>query len=319
MSKVAIFAGHNHDTWELTGGKGIFTNLDADGEYEEFDSNYEIAKDTVKLLREHSNITVLFPQEGGKRKMSLSERVRYCNYHKVDTAIFIHSNAGSATAKGAAGFYWYNSEEGKHLANLYKEEMEAFRYPLWSNGTYPCTPGTWSEFYVVKETNMPVLLTESFFFTNPKELKQYLLDPEQLDNLSYVHYALVCRYFGVQPKSEKVETATSEPKNKEEGLSVSAEKELQKEIDELKHEMKRLFEQKQDKPSTSDQPSEWAKDVWKQQVMQGYFDGSNPKMPLTREQAAEVLDRFAEKIREYEINPLKNRVAELEGRVEQSK
>ncbi|MFC4404893.1 hypothetical protein [Gracilibacillus xinjiangensis] len=50
----------------------------------------------------------------------------------------------------------------------------------------------------------------------------------------------------------------------------------------------------------SNQPSEWAAGVWKKQVMQGYFDGNKPKMPLTREQVAEVLDRFAEKIREYE-------------------
>ncbi|KAB8126889.1 N-acetylmuramoyl-L-alanine amidase [Gracilibacillus oryzae] len=165
----------------------------------------------------------------------------------------------------------------------------------------------------------------------------------------YVWYhAYLCRKYGLNPRKEIISHRALDPQrrndphswlepngvtwdqfindvdkyykdwNKEEGLSVSAEKKLQKEIDELKHEMKRLLEQKLDKPSVSDQPSEWAADVWKQQVMQGYFDGSNPKMPLTREQAAEVLDRFADKIREYEVDPLKKRVAELEKQVTES-
>ncbi|KAB8134701.1 hypothetical protein F9U64_11205 [Gracilibacillus oryzae] len=83
---------------------------------------------------------------------------------------------------------------------------------------------------------------------------------------------------------------------------------LQKQIDDLN----RLWEQKLDKPNNPNIPSDWAADVWKEQVMQGYFDNTNPKMPLTREQAAEILDRFADKIREYEVNPLKKRLEEAE-------
>lgn len=41
-----------------------------------------------------------------------------------------------------------------------------------------------------------------------------------------------------------------------------------------------------------DQPSSWAKEAWKKAVALGIFDGTNPQGPLTREQAAVILDRL---------------------------
>lgn len=41
-----------------------------------------------------------------------------------------------------------------------------------------------------------------------------------------------------------------------------------------------------------DKPSPWAEEAWNKAVALGVFDGSNPQAPLTREQAALVLDRL---------------------------
>ena len=41
-----------------------------------------------------------------------------------------------------------------------------------------------------------------------------------------------------------------------------------------------------------DQPSSWAKEAWEKAVALGIFDGTNPQGPLTREQAAVILDRL---------------------------
>ena len=41
-----------------------------------------------------------------------------------------------------------------------------------------------------------------------------------------------------------------------------------------------------------DQPSPWAKEAWELAVKLGIFDGTNPQGPLTREQAAVILDRL---------------------------
>ena len=41
-----------------------------------------------------------------------------------------------------------------------------------------------------------------------------------------------------------------------------------------------------------DQPSPWAKEAWEKAVALGIFDGTNPQAPLSREQAAVVLERL---------------------------
>ncbi len=206
MHKLAVFAGHNEDTFDVKGTKGIYTNLTESGVYEEFDSNIVIARRTVELLEHQESIEVLFPQSDG-RKMSLQERVDFCNDNNVDSAIFIHSNAsGSKGASGAAAFYWYSSPEGEQFADYYADEMKSLGYPLWSEGKYPCKPNTWSNFYVVRNTYMPVILTENFFFTNPHELEKYLLDDNELAKIAEVHAKATCRYFGVdyvKPKQKE--------------------------------------------------------------------------------------------------------------------
>jgi len=201
MFKVVVFAGHYPNKFRDEGSKGVYTDLTPQGYYEEYDSNIEIAKETVSLLRQHEEIEVLFPQEDGNEYRSLESRVRYCNENNVDTAIFIHSNATSSKgAEGACAFFWDGSKEGEKFAELFAKEMDSEGYPLWSNGTYPCRSGTWSNFYVVRSTSMPVILSENFFFTNPRELKKYLLDPNQLKKIAEIHAKATCKYFGISYK-----------------------------------------------------------------------------------------------------------------------
>ena len=201
--KVAVFAGHDDDTFDVKGEKGIYTDLTSSGKYEEYDSNIQIAKETVRLLDKQEGVTTLFPQKNGK-DMSLEERVDYCNRNNVDTAVFIHSNYSSnSSAKGAAAFYWYNSRDGKRFATIYANEMKKKGYDLWSNGTYPCEPNKWSNFFVVRGTSMPVILTENFFFSNRDELKNILLDPNELKKVAEVHARAVCGYANVEYKDSE--------------------------------------------------------------------------------------------------------------------
>ena len=39
-------------------------------------------------------------------------------------------------------------------------------------------------------------------------------------------------------------------------------------------------------------PSDWAKDVWEEEVKAGTFDGTRPKDPMTREEAAAIVNRL---------------------------
>lgn len=197
--KVAFFAGHYDDLFDEEGSKGIYTNTEADGQYEEYDSNIVIARQAVQELRQVPGLTVYFPQGDGSDYRSLRSRVDYCNRHGVDIAIFVHSNAASSrSAHGACAFYYYTSDDGKRMALIYKDEMSNANYPLWSNGTYGCNPDDgWSNFYVVENTSMPVLLTENFFFTNPQELRDYLQDETDLRKIGHIHARVACRSLGI--------------------------------------------------------------------------------------------------------------------------
>ena len=50
--------------------------------------------------------------------------------------------------------------------------------------------------------------------------------------------------------------------------------------------MKRYEEEQRELP-----PSEWASETWRRLTAEGIFDGTMPRAPLTREQAAAVIDR----------------------------
>ncbi|WP_404466527.1 N-acetylmuramoyl-L-alanine amidase [Planococcus rifietoensis] len=195
MPKIVIFAGHDHDTWEKTGGKGVRTNLEADGVYEEFDTNFIIAKGAVELLRKEG-FTVLFPQQD-KRRMTLKQRVDYANAHGADLMIDVHSNASaSRTATGAAAFYWYNSAAGKKAADIFAKHIKANGLPTWSGGTYASQATGWSSFYMLKYSDMPAVLTESFFFTTRSDLENYLLNPKVQKVLMKIHANIALEFFG---------------------------------------------------------------------------------------------------------------------------
>ncbi|MFP3356833.1 N-acetylmuramoyl-L-alanine amidase [Planococcus sp. SIMBA_143] len=195
MPKIVIFAGHDHDTWEKTGGKGVRTNLEADGVYEEFDTNFIIAKGAVELLRKEG-FTVLFPQQD-KRRMTLKQRVDYANAHGADLMIDVHSNASaSRTATGAAAFYWYNSTAGKKAADIFAKHIKANGLPTWSGGTYASQATGWSSFYMLKYSKMPAVLTESFFFTTRSDLENYLLNPKVQKVLMKIHANIALEFFG---------------------------------------------------------------------------------------------------------------------------
>jgi N-acetylmuramoyl-L-alanine amidase len=67
----------------------------------------------------------------------------------------------------------------------------------------------------------------------------------------------------------------------------------------------------------NNEASKWAEAIWERAQKNGYFDGSNPKENITREQTAAVIERVVNNISQYVIDPLKVRVEELEKKVKE--
>ena len=213
MAKVVIFAGHDHDTWETLGAKGVRTDLEKDGVYEEYDTNFLIAKGAVKILQTVPGLTVYFPQADG-RKMTLKQRVDYANSIGADLLIDIHSNAAaSRTATGAAAFYWKGSTNGKRAADIYAGHLKKATFPLWSGGTYASNmEDGWSGFYMLRYSNMPAILLENFFFTTRNDLEKYLLNPSVQLTLMEIVADTATDYFGIKkPAAKPIPVQVSKP------------------------------------------------------------------------------------------------------------
>lgn len=278
MKKVVIFAGHDHDTWEKLGAKGVRTDLEADGVYEEFDTNLLIAKGAVKILRTVPGLTVYFPQEDG-RKMTLKQRVDYANSIGADMMIDIHSNAAaSRTATGAAAFYWKGSVNGKKAADIYAAHLKKAGFPLWSGGTYASnTADGWSGFYMLRYSNMPAILLENFFFTTRSDLEKYLLNPAVQLTLMEIVADTATDYFGMKKPAPK---PISKPVVK---LAAKPAAKPKEEIT--------LTYQKDAQPSRS-----LAAEFNKAKAM-GITDGTYPQRPATREEVAVMVLRAAELVK----------------------
>ncbi|MYL36053.1 hypothetical protein GLW05_21000 [Pontibacillus yanchengensis] len=217
--EIVVFAGHQSDTWSKHRSKGRYAKFVKEkseysdvGEYAEFESNLDIARNLIGGLRK-LGATVHFPQEDGT-DFTLNQRVQFCNRVRPDLNIFVHSNAtNNDNTRGFAGFYYYRSNDSKRLAECYASSVEKRGYPLWSNGLYPCEPGTWSWFYVIRKTLDNCILTENDFFTNDVAVEM-LLNPNHQDKIAQAHIEMVCMYFNVKYPSnfDKNEGKDKKPK-----------------------------------------------------------------------------------------------------------
>ncbi|MFC4401774.1 N-acetylmuramoyl-L-alanine amidase family protein [Gracilibacillus xinjiangensis] len=244
------------------------------------------------LLKQYEDVQVRLSRTTDKT-LSLKQRTDDANIWGADYLISVHINAGGGT--GYEDFIYNKLSDSSSTArkqDIMHEEIIK-KVNMYDRGKKK------ANFHMVRESNMEAILTENGFIDAAHDSARLKSD-EFLNDIAKGHVNGLVRIFNLKKRSEG-------------GITEMEAQQLQKQIDELKA----LLNQKLDKPNNPSVPSNWAVDVWKKQVMQGYFDGSNPKMPLTREQAAEVLDRFAAKIREYEVDPLKKRVDALEEQVKE--
>lgn len=110
----------------------------------------------------------------------LEERVKRANlYAKARNCILVsvHSNAGPgegwSKATGIETWHYSKSERSAEIAKAFQKHLVKFT-GLPSRGVKFKSPG---EFYVLRRSSMPAVLTENGFFNNLNEC-QFLLSPE---------------------------------------------------------------------------------------------------------------------------------------------
>jgi N-acetylmuramoyl-L-alanine amidase len=247
MPKVGLDIGHEHDTWERTGGKGVVVNGKV---YEEHTFNKALGDSLRKELELHG-IKVISSQSS-----SLETRTDYYNAKNVDIVVSLHANYNSdSNVKGVCVFGWHNHTDSQNLQNYLLDEFRKAGLDTHGSGDHDSEMGSWTELAITRDTKMTAVLVEHGFMGNPHDFKRIFLETDDyVKKLVPGYMKAICRFFNIRYKGV-VKVAEEVNKN---------------------------------------EPSVWAKDHWNEAVKNGYFDGTRPQEPTSREETAVVINRLRE-------------------------
>lgn len=161
MPKIYIDQGHNPS--------GINTGAEGNGLREQ-DVTYEVGRRLAALLRQSGNWEVRLsrntPDEvlGNSNASSLRTRVNEANSWGADYFISVHTNGSTdPSARGVEAYAYSRPSRAFNLGeDIVDSLVEATGFP--KRGMF-VRPGL----YVLKRTNMPAVLVEIGFISNPAE------------------------------------------------------------------------------------------------------------------------------------------------------
>ena len=185
--KIYIDQGHNPS--------GFNTGAEGNGFYEQ-DITYDIGVRLYDLLRTNPNFEVKLSRPapttilGTSNSSSLTTRVRDANSWGADIFLSLHTNASdnSAATGTEALIYSETSEVARGLAEDILEELTQAT-GLRNRGVIE-RPGL----YVLRRTNMPAVLVEMGFITNPRDAELMVYSP---DLFSRGIYRGILKYYGL--------------------------------------------------------------------------------------------------------------------------
>jgi N-acetylmuramoyl-L-alanine amidase len=195
-------------TWLLDSGHGGLIN----GEYQTAGKRSPVWSDGSQLFEGEFNRAIvarlmemmtaagipyvnIVPED---TDVSLGERVRRANKWNPRTSIYvsIHSNSmGAEHAGKGRGFEIFTSvgqTRSDHVADVFYEAFKStFPTARMRSDRIDGDVDKEANFYVLKNTNMPAVLTENFFYDNEHECRKYLLSGHGRDMVARAHFAAI--------------------------------------------------------------------------------------------------------------------------------
>jgi len=168
----------------LDAGHGVETKKKESPEWNdgtklyEYEFNRNIVSYLSFMLRESGiKYHVLVDSEND---LSLSKRVKKANEIKEDSIyISVHSNQFTDNRVNGFETHYYNS--GEKYAKIFQKHIGLLGKDRGLKQ---------SSFYVIKNTDMPAILTENGFYSNEKECKK-LLTPEFQYQIAEAHFRAI--------------------------------------------------------------------------------------------------------------------------------
>ncbi|QOS98821.1 N-acetylmuramoyl-L-alanine amidase [Brevibacterium sp. JNUCC-42] len=160
---IVVDAGHGgHDV----GAKGTV------GNYEK-DFTLSVANRLVEYLKQHKEFQVVATRSTDTY-LTLKERTDIANEVNADVFISVHANAFNPETRGTETYY-YNQNSLDLARVVHKHLLAATQFPDRKVKQ--------NNFYVIKNTKMPAVLTETGFLTNQVENAQ-LMSPQFQDKVA---------------------------------------------------------------------------------------------------------------------------------------
>lgn len=172
----------------------------------EKDINLEISQRLATILSQAGSAVILTRETdtqlssastkglAAKHREDLSKRVKLANDNQADLYISIHCNSfPDSRERGGQVFYGPRQQESKILAESIQHEIVRLL-----DNTRRKAKGV--DYYITRNTNMPAVIVEAGFITNPKE-EQLLLDPTYQSKMAWSIYAGIIKYYADKAES----------------------------------------------------------------------------------------------------------------------
>lgn len=161
---------------------------------DEKEINLKIAERIRDYLEQGGAFVYLTRQDdsalGKTKNEDMKKRIAYSRDENADLFISIHQNAfPSASAKGAQVFYYEKSNDGKAVAECIQNRLVAF-----ADESNTRVAKENNNYYVLKNTDVPAVIIECGFLSNPDEEKR-LNSEEYRDRLAWAVYMGIWDYF----------------------------------------------------------------------------------------------------------------------------
>lgn len=183
---VVVDAGHGGIDPGAVGPSGIL----------EKDVNLAIAKRLSLYLSQAGAVVVMTREDdtcfSRRKREDLDARLALVQEHQADIFLSVQGNAlQSSRWTGAQTFFHPKSEESKKLAVAIQEEMGR----ILKNTQRKARPHT--EAYVLKQLEIPAVVVEVGFMSNPRE-EQMLNDLHYQGKVAWSIYGGVAKYFSLE-------------------------------------------------------------------------------------------------------------------------
>lgn len=150
--------------------------------------DYLIAQDYTVYLDRETDCGLSDSDASRKKASDMRNRIGFFNKKKADFVISIHQNSFSdSSSHGAQVFYYQGSRLGQRMAEQIQESLreldETNHREMKAN----------SDYYILKKSQVPTVIVECGFLSNPEELAN-LKDEEYQKQLAYAICMGFCKF-----------------------------------------------------------------------------------------------------------------------------